>query len=211
MLVPSEGTKKLLEKATAEYQSQLYGSPGEAYLKARGITKEAADSFRIGFVSEALPEDRHLRDRISIPYLTATGIVGIKYRAVGDNPDKYKSNVGFEAKRIYNPMALTSESRKVYLCEGEIDCITLVQIGVPAVAVPGVKSWDRRAARAFRSRRVVIAADGDDVGQGLEFAKAVASDIDDCGYVLLDGDDVNSLFLRVGAVKLKETLGWVED
>lgn len=210
MLVPSNDTKALLEKATAEYQSQLPGSLGERYLTARGITKEAVRSFRLGFLERPLPEDRHLRNRISIPYITAGGIVGIKYRSISDLDPKYKSNVGFESKRIFNPMALNSKHRKVYVCEGEIDCITLVQIGLPAVAIPGVSNWDRRASRAFRNRRVIVAADGDDVGQGLEFAKTVTTDCEDSGYVLLEGNDVNSLFLSDGAERLKEVLGWVE-
>lgn len=203
--------KRSLERSTQEYQTQIPGSPGEQYLLARGITKESQASFRLGWTANPLPEERHLKYRISIPYLTRYGVVGIKYRSIGDIEPKYVSNDGFYAKRIFNPLSLTSRDRKIYICEGEIDCITLTQLGIPSVAVPGVNNWDSRAAILFRSRRVVIPADGDDNGQGLEFAKKLRSEIEGASYIVIPNGDVNSLYVNEGERALVEMIGYTDE
>lgn len=209
-LVPSESIKESLERTTTLYQQQLLETPeGSDYLNLRGITPWATAYFRLGFVKDPQPTDTHLRNRLAIPYITKSGIVGIKYRATEDDQNpKYVANTGFTAKRIFNPLFLTANHRKVYLCEGELDCITLIQLGIPSVGVPGVHNWDDRASRVFRNRSVVIAADGDDKGQGKLFAERVATGIDDCSIIILDGHDVNSFYLSNGPEELKGILGW---
>jgi DNA primase len=160
-------------------------------------------------VVDPLPEDGHFRNRVSIPYITRGGVVGIKYRCIdGTSNSKYKSNEGFYAKRVFNPLSLDSIHRKVYICEGEIDAITLAQLGIPAVAVPGVHNWDPRSAALFRNRRVIIPADGDDNGQGREFAERLGRDIEVCNFVVIQDGDVNSLFVKEGAEKLMAVIGW---
>lgn len=209
-IVPSLDTKRLLERKARLYHDQLEGSRGQKYLEARGITRKVQNSFQLGFVQNNESDDYHLRGRISIPYFLRHGVVGIKYRSIDDSEPKYLSNSGFYAKRFYMS-PLTSGDTTVYLCEGELDCITLAQLGVPAVAVPGVENLDVRLWRAFRNRHVVVVADGDDDGQGRKFADKVLTLLDDSAMILMEGHDVNSYFTLHGEEKLLQKIGWIND
>ena len=103
-MVPPRDTKRLLEKYTLQYQESYLGSPAEEYLTRRGITKEAANYFHLGFVADPDPEMRAYRGTLSIPYVTASGdVVGIKFRYLdGEHKKRYTATTGFEPKRLYN-------------------------------------------------------------------------------------------------------------
>jgi DNA primase len=157
------------------------------------------------------------RGRLTIPYIVGDSVVGIKYRTLDENPDgfKYISSVGFAAKRIFNPNILKKLHSKIYVCEGEIDAITLAQLGVPAIAIPGAENWNPVAARALRNRRVVVLADGDGkpgkgAAAGRRLADQILTAVDDAGKIVMEGTDVNEYFNTHGAEKLLEYIGWVQ-
>lgn len=208
IIVPSRDTKISLDRKLRLYEDQLKGSRGEKYLEARGITSEGQSYFRLGFVEQSEPDDAHLRGRVSIPYLTATGCVGIKYRAIDDSEPRYLYTPGFYAKRFYNPLFLTSKHRKVYLCEGEIDTITLAQFGVPAVGLPGADTFDTRLWRALRNRYVVVLADGDDDGAGKRLGTQILTSVEGSAMILMEGHDVNSFYTLYGRDELLRKIGW---
>lgn len=205
-LVPSDDTKISLERKLRLYESQLPGSRGEKYLEARGITSAGQSFFRLGFVQDPEPEDVAARGRISIPYLTATGCVGIKYRAIDDSPKKYLNNPGFYANRMFNPLFLTSRHRTIYICEGEIDTITLAQFRVPAVGFPGSGTFDTRLWRVFRNRRVIVLADDDEAGNKL--ANRILTAVDSSANIVMEGHDVNSFYTLNGKDELFRKIGW---
>ena len=83
--------KELLAKATTKYAANIYQA--EDYLAGRGITREVARMARFGVVTE--PETGHeaFIGRLSIPYITKTGIVDLRFERVfvyadGDQPGK---------------------------------------------------------------------------------------------------------------------------
>ena len=84
----------------------------------------------------------------------------------------------------------------MFLTEGEIDCITLNQLGVPAVGVPGAKNWKPHYRLLMEDYdRVVVLCDGDQAGR--EFGREVAERVDGVELVHLpDGEDVNSLWVN---------------
>lgn len=180
---------------------------GAQYLTDRGIGKEVANYFRIGMVANPLPGDDLYRGRLSIPYLTPSGVVGVKYRAIDNTEPRYLTSSGATMKRLYNTSVLLDPHLTVYLCEGEIDTITASMCGLPAVGVPGVDTWEKKNYRAFRNRRVIILADGDDKGQGLQFAETVMANVDNCGIILFDGTDVNKFYVDYGKDALLEKVG----
>jgi DNA primase len=207
-IVPSLDMKRLLERKVQLYKNQMTDSRGEKYLEARGITKEAQNYFHLGFVNQSEPSDEQYRGRVSIPYILPGGVVGIKYRAIDDSEPKYMSSSGFYAKRVYAPIFLTPKHRKVYVCEGEIDAITLAQFSIPAVALPGVDTWEPRMYRMFRNRFIVVLADGDDDGQGQKFASKILTAVDESATILMEGHDVNSYYTLNGKQSLLEKIGW---
>lgn len=209
-LVPSRDTKRLLEEYTSQYEASLPESLGEIYLSQRGITKEAQAYFRLGFVKDPEPAQRDYSGTVSIPYITSSGdIVGLKYRRLDDAKPKYLSSLGFEARRIFNPLSLAERHRRIYITEGEVDAITLWLVGIPAVAVPGANAWSPSSARALRNRQIVVLADGDDKrGEGYKLGKQIASSIEDTSIVLMRDSDVNKFYLDNGKEELYRYIGW---
>lgn len=201
--------KKSLGAASIDYHNQLAGSEAEEYLiKERGLSKEVLRSFQIGFVGEPHPGDDIFRGMISFPFLTPTGPVAAQYRRVGDGSGARFLSRG-STKRPYNTNVFLQPHRKVFLCEGVIDTLTIADIGLPAVGLPGVDSWEKVFARAFRNRKVVVLADGDDKGQGWDFANKVLRDVDECETILFEDEDVNSFFVKHGVDSLREKIGVV--
>jgi DNA primase len=173
MLVPPISSRKLLERATDQYEASLEGSPASLYLMNRALTKEVQTRFRLGFVESPLPGHEQYIGRLAIPYLTRSGVVDIRFRAVPPDGDparailgaKYLSMTG-QTPRPFNTLALARQETFVVICEGELDTITADMAGLPAVGFPGVNSWQKMFWRMFRYRRVAILADNDDKGQG---------------------------------------------
>lgn len=148
-----------------------------------------------------------------IPYLTSSGVVQMRFRRMGDGGAKYMGDKGVKG-RPFNTMALSSNSRVVYLTEGEIDAMTLAQMGLPAVGIPGADLWNPLFARIFKWRKVIILVDGDTdiirdgkTAGGL-FADAVSRDLSEYLVVSMpDGEDVNSVYCLEGEEGLKKRIG----
>lgn len=198
MIVPKQSTRELLEKATSQYQDDLLGDQeAQEYLRGRGISKDLADYFRLGVVRNPLQGHEEFAGRLVFPYLTPTGVVTLRFRALGAEKSKYLSLKGDEV-RIYNTQALL-EGKEIFICEGETDTIAAHGFGLQAVGFPGANTWHKNArvfARVFANRTVSVLADNDDTGDGLEFAKDIVGTLGEGRIILMPkGHDVSSVFL----------------
>jgi DNA primase len=90
-----------------------------------------------------------------------------------------------------------------------MDCMTLVQAGIPAVGIPGASAWKPHYELLFEGyTTVLICADNDDTGAGRKFAAKIAKNVPGPEVVLMpEGHDVNSLYCEVGRTGLREFLG----
>ncbi|MBK3559285.1 toprim domain-containing protein [Streptomyces sp. MBT56] len=137
---------------------------------------------------------------LSIPYLTRSGVVTLRFRRIGDGDGpKYRSVPG-DPPRIFNANALLVPSDHIAICEGEFDAIASTVAGIPAIGIAGVSAWKSYFARCFKGYRAVyILADQDDKGQGMEFAEKVAEQIKNARISPMpSGHDVNSFVLQNG-------------
>ncbi|MFI8237629.1 toprim domain-containing protein [Streptomyces sp. NPDC085866] len=200
-LVPDPAQKSFLEEATGRYEAALTRNPAAvAYLKKRGLSEDNAAFYRLGYVESPLPGHETARGMLSVPYLTRSGVVTVRFRRLGDGDGpKYRSVPG-DPPRIYNANALLIPSDHVAICEGEFDAIAATLAGIPAVGIAGVSAWKSYFARAFKGYRAVfILADQDDKGQGMEFAEKVAEQIKNARISPMPaGHDVNSYVLANG-------------
>lgn len=204
LVVPSRSSKNLLEQATSEYQSQLPESPGESHLLARGISQEAIQHFRLGYVASPISGDERYRGRLVIPYLTVSGVVQTRFRTTTDEDPKYLSSSG-DSGRPFNVASLAEAGSFWIITEGEIDAITLWQLGYNAIGIPGRTMWDRLYVRLLRHRRVILLADGDKAGR--ELAEDVGNDLPGLTVIHMPaGEDVNSMYNKHGAAYFKEIL-----
>ena len=189
--------KELLGKATEKYGAHIYQA--ESYLKNRGIPIEIARLAQLGVVVE--PEVGHEAyiGRLSIPYVTKTGVVDLRFRSLNPAVEpKYMGLTGAETK-MYNVLDIEKANNFIGVCEGELDTITMSScVGIPCIGVPGANSWKKHYTRLLADfERVFVFADGDQ--PGTEFARSLARELPVTIVQLPDGHDVNSMFVLEGA------------
>jgi DNA primase len=197
--------KELLGKAAAGYAENIYQA--EDYLKSRGIPLEVARLASLGVVAE--PETGHeaFKGRLSIPYITKTGVVDLRFRSLNPAVEpKYMGMTGAETK-MYNVLDVERANDFIGVCEGELDTLTLSAcIGIPCIGVPGANSWKKHYTRLLADfERVFVFADGDQ--PGTEFARSLARELPVTIIQLPDGHDVNSMFVQEGVDYFNQKMG----
>lgn len=197
--------KELLGKAMSKYAGNIFQA--EDYLLSRGITREIARVARYGVVVE--PEVGHeaFIGRLSIPYITKTGVVDIRFRSLNPAVEpKYMGMTGVET-RMYNVLDIERAGDWIGVCEGELDTITLSScVGIPCVGVPGANSWKKHYTRLLADfERVFVFADGDQPGK--EFASSLARELPVTIVAMPDGEDVNSCYVKYGTDYIREKAG----
>ena len=196
--------KRLLTESAHKYHEAL--TPQAAsYLTSRGITKEVAATFLLGSVVEPSAGHEHATGRLSIPYITPSGVVGIKFRSLGDSTPKYLWPTG-QKIGLFNVSDLHRYSDTIAICEGEIDTIILSSFaGIPAVGVAGVSQWKPWFPKLFEPySRILIFADNDvkEDGRnpGQELAGRIKEDLNTATVIQLEPNlDVNDTYLKYGS------------
>ncbi len=188
--------KELLGRATDKYAGNIHLA--EDYLKQRGIPLAVARLARLGVVAE--PEVGHEQyiGRLSIPYITKTGVVDLRFRSLNPAVEpKYMGLTGADTK-MYNVLDIERAGDFIGVCEGELDTLTMSAcVGIPCVGVPGANSWKRHYKRLPADfERLFVFADGDQPGR--EFASSLARELPVTIVNLPDGEDVNSMYASEG-------------
>jgi DNA primase len=196
--------KELLGKANKKYAESIHLASD--YLASRGISQEVARLASLGVVSEPEVGHEQYSGRLSIPYITKTGVVDLRFRSLNPAVEpKYMGMTGAET-RMYNVLDIEQAGDFIGVCEGELDTITLSYcVGIPCIGVPGANSWKRHYTRLLADfERVFIFADGDQAGS--EFAKSLARELPVTIVQLPEGEDVNSMYVQSGAGYFHEKL-----
>ena len=163
-----------LGDALRDYQAALPGSPGETYLRERGIPLELAQAYGLGYAAPGRwahrsADGRPLRDwpvgRVVIPHTNPAGeVVNLYGRAVGDAPKELRHDHLPGAKGYFNAPALLDDGEPLAVCEGAFDALALLAAGAPrAVAIFGVDGWRWEWARTAPA--LLFALDRDETGQ----------------------------------------------
>lgn len=197
--------RSLLEVQTNKFQESLVFA--EDYLARRGITEATAVLARLGAVDEQLPDWPGLETNgnyLSLPYLTRSGVVDIRYRCIREHDcksekcGKYLTRTG-QPTRIYGVGHLVDAGTSICVTEGELDSLILCQLGYPAVAFPGSRTWKAHYRRLFEDfHRIVVFADGDNDGVafGEQWSKMFPRSVE---VAQMDKqEDVNSAYLLYG-------------
>ena len=193
----SQSQKDLLRKATSKYAGNIFQA--QDYLASRGIPMEAARLAQLGVVAEPEIGHEQYAGRLSIPYITKTGVVDLRFRSLNPAVEpKYMGLTGAETK-MYNVLDIDRAGDFIGVCEGELDTITMSScIGIPCIGVPGANSWKKHYTRLLADfERVFIFADGDQ--PGTEFARSLARELPVTIVQLPEGEDVNSMYVSNGA------------
>ena len=202
----SDSQREALEEATTSYQAALTGAAG--FLAARGISRAAADTHRLGVVVDPLPGHGRFRGFLAIPYLDREGRpLSLRFRCLQDHNHrdyghgKYMS-ITDEPARTFHIPAIHQAGNEIHVCEGEFDAIVLNMIGLHAIAIPGATGWQSRHRRMLAGfNRVWVWGDPDDAGA--DFTNDVCRGLRSAKGVRLRDGDVNETYLRGGASALQ--------
>lgn len=207
----SSEQRRFFEQATLQYQSDLAGATSaQAYLASRGLDQQAASTFRLGVVETPLAGQEQYAGRLCIPYLTPAGVVNLRFRCLkahvcADNGcPKYLSLDG-AGGNLFNVFDLKRDSPFICVTEGEIDAMTLSLAGLPAVGVPGVKTWQKHFSRCLEDFDVIYAfGDGDEAGG--KFSSFLAKEARARPIAMPKGKDCNDIYREHGAEGLRRLI-----
>ena len=202
--------REFLAEATERYATALEGSVAAEYLNTRGISVEVAQRFQLGFVADPVEGHERFRGRLSIPYVTPTGVVGMRFRSLEAKPSDRKFDQEAATRTtIYNAIDLHQSDPWIAMVEGEPDTWAMSGlVGVPAVGIPGVDHWNKNKAvwsRLFQDYETVfVCMDPDPAGQKIvsEITRMIANPV-----VIELPADVNDTVLQKGPGYILEQMG----
>ena len=140
------------------------------YPQRRGLTEETIAKYKLGYVEEWRHPDRPnspTSPRLIIPVSMDSYFARDIREVIPETQRPYsKQNVG--QKKIYNRKALTTASKPIFVVEGEIDALSIIDVGGEAVALGSTTK-----ARAFMElckatkpiQPLLIAMDNDEAGE----------------------------------------------
>lgn len=199
----SVSRKAALQTAAEKFHANL-NEAASGYLAGRGFSEETVASRLLGLVSaDSEPLYEPFSGRVSIPYLTPTGVVSIRFRCIEDHDCKAEGHPKYlqmkgDADHLYNVAAFHERHPAVAITEGEFDAAIVDEHVLPCVGVPGATKWKPFWARLFEDYdRVFLIGDGD--GAGRKFVDKLSELVPNTHPVIFPADhDANSYFLEHG-------------
>ena len=194
-------------KRPAKPSGQAAKAGAMEWLQKRGLTPETIAAFKIA---------EQLRDGKTyalFPYLRDGELVNVKYRNVAEKRDMRQE--GGAEPCLFGWHLIDPKARTVAICEGEIDAMTLHQVGVPALSVnagAGNHQWiENDWSRLDRFSEILILFDNDESGEkgarevmhriGAERCKRVILPAKDANEYLLSGADGSDFWDCIKAAK----------
>lgn len=183
-----------------------------SYLANRALDQDAVDGARLGYVVNPDPAHSQYEGRLSIPFITPTGVIYMRFRCLRDHDCKEFGHGKYEGPaetgtHLYNVSALHDADTAIAISEGELDALVATNSGIPCVGVPGANNWKPFYYRLFDDfERVIILGDGDTAGRA--FANTLAGNMRNAIPCPMPKDeDVTSYVVKHGAEALREFVG----
>ena len=200
----SSSQRQFLLQATQRYAGKI--ELAQEYLSNRSLSVEEASIFHLGVVDDPLPGHEAYRGRLSIPYITPSGVVDIRFRGINNEDPKYMGLVGAKTT-MFNTQACFVADKYICVTEGEFDCIMMsVKTVHPTIGIPGANNWKSHYAKILDDFEIVIVlADGD--AAGLEFGKKISRELGNVNIISMpEGEDVNSIITKRGSEWIDERI-----
>jgi DNA primase len=200
----SGSQKNFLLQATQRYAAKI--ELATEYLLNRQLSVEEASIFHLGVVDDPLPGHDAYKGRLAIPYITPSGVVDIRFRAMHNEDPKYMGLVGAKTT-MFNTQACFVADKYICVTEGEFDCIMMsVKTMHPTIGIPGANNWKPHYAKILDDfDTVIVLADGD--AAGLEFGKKISRELGNVNIISMpEGEDVNSMMIKKGSDWIDERI-----
>jgi DNA primase len=141
------------------HQSAMSSRRAAEYFLSRGITKESAVKYRLGY-SES-------QDMVTVPVASPEGVwLGFVARSVEGK--SFKNTPGLpKSKTLFN-LYRNRFQDKIFVTESSFDAIRLEQAGVHAVATLGasISSYQKSLLKKY-FRSIILIADNDEAGRAM--------------------------------------------
>lgn len=172
-------------------------APVRDWLMSRGIAEATIVDFRIA------EQVRGENIYAVFPYLRDGELINAKYRNVAEKKDMRQE--GGAEPCLFGWHLIDPRARAVVICEGEIDAMTLHQVGIPALSVnagAGNHQWiENDWERLQRFSDIVICYDADDAGQKGAREVVQRLGLERCRVMSLDGFKDPNEALQEGATR----------
>ncbi len=182
--------KPAQDQAEKYHQALLKDPDAQDYIKGRGINRESIQRFKIGTCQgDGIKW-------ISIPHYQAGSLANIKFRSMPPT-DKAFKRVKDCQSILFNVDVLKNQ-KEVFITEGELDAITLIQAGVENVVsgTTGAGSFDPEWLDQLKHlEKIYLVYDPDEQGQKGARSLAKRLGYNRCFNIELpEGQDVNDFF-----------------
>jgi DNA primase len=206
--LPTKKRREYVAKAVALYSASLDNVT--SYLVNRGIDRDTAERWQLGYVETPLPGHEDFVGRLAIPYLTPAGPLCIKFRCVESHDCKAAGCVKYlgepNENRLFGVWNFRHDDPTIAITEGELDAVVATQVGVRAIGVPGATQWRPYWDHLFEGYdEVVLLRDGDAAGR--KMSENLMARLPQLRVVKMpEGQDVTSFVVENGGDALKERI-----
>lgn len=171
--------------------------PVREWLLSRGITEDTMTAFKVA------EQNRGGSVYAVFPYLRDGELINAKYRNVAEKKDMRQE--GGAEPCLFGWHLIDPKARAVVITEGEIDCMTLHQLGIAALSVnagAGNHQWiENDWERLQRFSDIVICYDDDEAGQKGAREVVQRLGMERCRVMSLDGFKDPNEALQEGATR----------
>lgn len=140
------------------------------YWKKRGLSRETVDRFKLGYVAEwrhPKAPNAPASPRLIIPTSPYSYLARDTREQIPEEQRAYsKSKVG--SIQLFNKKALQTATKPIFIVEGELDALSIIEVGGEAVAL-GTTTKTKALIELLKgqapSQALIIALDNDEAGQ----------------------------------------------
>lgn len=160
-------TEQLDSNDLLGYVFGFEGSPAESYVLERGISKETAERFQLGWDLQQLSAGG-AADLLVIP-TSNNSFVYRRLDADCDSASRYRNSPG--QTHFFNETALTNASSPIFITEGAMDALSIIECGGEAVSLNSTANANRMLRMLEQqkpSQKLIIAMDADEAGKRAE-------------------------------------------
>ena len=153
--------KKCIQNAINRFPN----SAAEEYILARGISKESAYKYGLGSTTVALENGAGTAEALLIP-TSDTSYITRRITVESDSSNRYANSPG--QSYLFNESVLHSTTSPVFVAEGAIDALSIIECGFHAVSLNSTSGVGRLLFLLEKEQppcNIIIALDQDDAGR----------------------------------------------
>lgn len=204
--------KEILVDYRAFYTLCKENAHNSEYLTNRGISYETQQLYNIGYCGEWVnPKNENSKPtpRVIIPTSDNTYVS----RYAGDE-EFFNNNckvIKVGSTNIFNTKALYSGYKPVFICEGEIDALSVLELGYEAVGLGGTNMWNKLVKQLEERPTqsiLILSLDNDDAG--IKATNSLKTALNDLGILYIE-HNISSDYKDPNEALLKDKIKFKND